>query len=38
MGEQKKNCIICGCQDHRLIGCVKHKSKKCSCFKSQNIK
>ena len=29
-----KKCIICGCQDHRLIGCNNHRSKKCSCFKT----
>ena len=29
----KKKCILCGCKDHRLIGCSKHFSKKCNCFK-----
>ena len=29
----KKKCILCGCKDHRLIGCSKHLSKKCKCFK-----
>jgi hypothetical protein len=29
----KKKCILCGCKDHRLIGCSKHLSKKCNCFK-----
>jgi len=28
----KKKCILCGCKDHRLIGCSKHFSKKCNCF------
>ena len=28
----KKKCILCGCNDHRLIGCSKHLSKKCNCF------
>ena len=28
----KKKCILCGCKDHRLIGCSKHLSKKCNCF------
>ena len=32
MTDQKK-CILCGCNDHRLIGCSKHFSKKCNCFK-----
>ena len=31
MTEQKK-CILCGCKDHRLIGCTKHISKKCDCY------
>ena len=26
MTDQKK-CILCGCRDHRLIGCAKHFSK-----------
>ena len=29
----KKKCILCVCKDHRLIGCSKHLSKKCNCFK-----
>jgi hypothetical protein len=29
----KKKCILCGCNDHRLIGCSKHFLKKCNCFK-----
>jgi hypothetical protein len=28
----KKKCILCGCKDHRLIGCSKHLSKKCTCY------
>jgi len=27
-------CIICGCKEHRLVGCVRHKAKKCRCYKS----
>ena len=23
----KKKCILCGCKDHKLIGCSKHFSK-----------
>ncbi len=34
MNDSKKKCIVCGCQDHRLIGCTKHKAKKCSCFQT----
>ena len=34
MGNNNKKCIICGCRDHRLVGCVKHKAKKCSCYQS----
>ena len=33
MTSAKKKCIICGCQDHKLIGCINHKAKKCSCYK-----
>jgi len=32
MSDKEKKCILCGCKDHRLIGCSKHLSKKCSCF------
>ncbi len=31
-----KKCILCGCMDHRLIGCAKHLSKKCNCYKNQD--
>ena len=31
MTEQKK-CVLCGCKDHRLIGCSKHFLKKCNCY------
>jgi hypothetical protein len=34
MTSSKKRCIICGCQDHKLIGCINHKAKKCSCYQS----
>ncbi len=33
MTEQKK-CVLCGCRDHKLIGCSKHLSKKCTCYKN----
>jgi len=36
MTDKQKKCVLCGCQDHRLIGCSKHMAKKCSCFKKQN--
>jgi len=26
-----KKCVICGCKDHKLIGCFNHWSKHCSC-------
>ena len=26
-----KKCVLCGCKDHRLIGCIIHVAKKCSC-------
>ena len=29
-----KKCRICGCKDHRLVGCIRHKTKKCSCYNS----
>ena len=29
----EKKCILCGCKDHKLFGCSKHFSKKCSCHK-----
>jgi hypothetical protein len=29
----EKKCVLCGCRDHRLIGCAKHMAKKCNCFK-----
>ena len=28
-------CVLCGCREHRLIGCAKHIAKKCSCHDSQ---
>ena len=28
-----KKCILCGCKDHKLIGCVSHVLDKCSCNK-----
>jgi len=32
MSKTGKKCIICGCKDHRLVGCIKHKTRKCSCY------
>jgi hypothetical protein len=32
----EKKCILCGCRDHKLLGCNRHMSKKCSCFKKDN--
>ena len=29
----QKKCILCGCMDHKLIGCNRHILKKCNCFK-----
>ena len=31
MSENKK-CVLCGCKDHKLFGCSRHISKKCSCY------
>ena len=28
----EKKCILCGCKDHRLIGCNRHLLKKCTCY------
>ena len=33
MKNKEKKCILCGCKDHRLIGCSRHMAKKCSCHK-----
>ena len=30
--DKEKKCVLCGCMDHRLIGCNKHMAKKCSCY------
>ncbi len=30
-----KKCVLCGCREHRLIGCARHMAKKCGCFKEQ---
>jgi len=32
---ENMKCVICGCNDHKIFGCVKHYSKKCSCFDKQ---
>ncbi len=29
----EKKCVLCGCKDHKLFGCSRHISKKCSCYK-----
>lgn len=29
---KKKRCVLCGCADHRLVGCHRHAAKRCSCF------
>lgn len=28
-----KRCVLCGCRDHKMVGCSKHVLKKCSCYK-----
>jgi len=28
----ERKCILCGCKDHKLLGCNKYLSKRCSCF------
>ncbi len=35
MPRKEKKCILCGCKEHRLIGCTKHLAKKCRCYKSE---
>ncbi len=32
----EKKCVLCGCKDHYLIGCYRHMSKKCGCYKEHN--
>lgn len=32
----EKKCILCGCKDHKLFGCSRHVSKKCSCYKERD--
>jgi hypothetical protein len=32
MENKDKKCILCGCKDHRLIGCLHHLVKNCSCY------
>lgn len=27
MGEEIKRCPICGCTEHRLVGCHRHRGK-----------
>ena len=33
---REKKCILCGCRDHKLLGCNRHISKKCSCYDEDN--
>ncbi len=28
----EKRCVLCGCRDHRLVGCGRHAAKRCSCY------
>ena len=35
MKKSGKKCFLCGCKDHKLVGCVRHLSKKCSCYKKK---
>ena len=32
----EKKCVLCGCKDHKLFGCTRHISKKCSCYNPYN--
>ena len=32
--KSEKKCVLCGCKDHRLVGCGKHLAKKCNCYKN----
>ncbi|EPA04645.1 hypothetical protein BG20_I0946 [Candidatus Nitrosarchaeum limnium BG20] len=36
MEKNNKKCVLCGCKDHRLIGCFRHSAKTCSCYKKQD--
>lgn len=36
MIEKQKKCVLCGCRDHKLFGCSKHMTKKCSCYNDKN--
>lgn len=38
MNKSNKKCVLCGCRDHKLIGCIRHISKKCSCYDEDNDK
>lgn len=31
-----KKCILCGCRDHKIFGCNRHTTKKCSCYDDGN--
>ena len=32
-GKKRKRCVLCGCADHRLVGCHRHAAGRCSCFR-----
>ena len=32
-GKIGKRCVLCGCADHRLVGCHRHMARRCSCFR-----
>jgi len=34
MENKEKQCILCGCKDHRLIGCSRHIAKNAVVTKS----
>ncbi len=38
MNKSNKKCVLCGCRDHKLVGCINHISKKCSCYDEDNNK
>lgn len=38
MNKSNKKCVLCGCRDHKLFGCIRHISKKCSCYDEDNDK
>lgn len=28
----EKNCVLCGCKDHKLLGYNRHTAKQCNCY------